>query len=707
MKKNPNKKKVNPKQGNLNPTGDFSSDRKTYSALFFILLLTLFAYFPAFNNAFVWDDFDYIFNNPAVQSFSFGEIFSGFTMGNYHPLTMLVIAIEYNVFGFGETGFHACNIVIHLMNVVLVFYAINLLSDKVGVAIIAALLFGIHPLHVESVAWVSELKDVLYTFFFLLAWMFYMKFIRDHERRFYFFSMLFFLLSILSKGMAVAFPFLLLLTDYFKERKITSSNILNKIPFFGLSIIFGIVAIMAQRETGATDIAVFPLTQRIVFASYGFIFYLYKLIFPLQLSAFYGYPMAIGESLPGIYYLFVPLSIAIIIWVIYSAHRTRNIIFGFGFYAITIFLVLQLIPVGSAIVAERYGYVPSIGIFFLAGEGFLRLWNRKKNTSINFTGSALLGIVVILFVIRTRSACITWKDGMTLWNSVISRNPDSPTAYSNRGIIYMNENKIDEALHDFAKALELKPDYSDVFNNRGVLLTRQGKYNEALKDFDESIKAEPGLSPTYNNRGYVLMHLNRLEESLNSYNKAIQLDERNADAYFNRGILMKYSNRNEEAVKDFSRTIELNPSYADAYFNRGVSLMGLSRLDEAMSDLNNALRLNPRLSDVFEYRGTLFINKGMYNEALNDFNKLIELQPRSGKAYLNRGTLNNALKKFADAIADFNMAISLQPDLAKAYYNKAMIEVSAEIMDSACIHLKQAADLGFEKAEEKRREICR
>lgn len=290
-------------------------------------------------------------------------------MGNYHPFTILTFAIEYYFFGLNETGYHTVNLLLHLMNAILVFRAVLLLGNKGGVALIAALFFGIHPLHVESVAWVSELKDLLYTFFFLASYIFYLKYIKGGHKKYYIMALFLFLASLLSKAMAVSLPVVFILTDYFKGRKINKSTLVDKIPFFFLAIAFGIVAILAQKSFGATDVDKFPFLQRILFACYGFISYLLKLLFPLNLSAYYPYPVNSGENIPIKYYIYLIVFAGLMAGVIFSLRFKKDISFGIGFFAITIFLVLQLFPVGETFMADRYSYVPSIGIFYLAGEG--------------------------------------------------------------------------------------------------------------------------------------------------------------------------------------------------------------------------------------------------------------------------------------------------------------------------------------------------
>ncbi len=284
--------------------------RKIYGALILILIISFVVYLPVFHNGLLaWDDEGYINNNLLVHSFNLKEIFSQNVMGNYHPVSILILAIEYHFFGLNPAGYHAVNLLLHLINVLLVFYAVYLVSDKYAVALVASLLFGIHPLHVESVAWAAELKDLLYTLFFLSSYIFYLKYLKELKRaagaaagkvsatakatatatatatKFYYLALVLFAFSLLSKAMAASLPLVLILTDYFKGRKMDSRDAINRVsiekaPFFVLAIILGIVAIFAQKSFGATDLTQgFTFFQRIVFASYGFVTYLVKLLF--------------------------------------------------------------------------------------------------------------------------------------------------------------------------------------------------------------------------------------------------------------------------------------------------------------------------------------------------------------------------------------------------------------------------------------------
>jgi tetratricopeptide (TPR) repeat protein len=645
------------------------TDKRFYYGLFAIAIIAFIIYSPALNNGFVWDDDDYLKNNVFIKTINLKDIFSNFVMGNYHPLTILVYAIEFKAFGLSEAGYHFVNILIHILNSILVFYLVNLLCGKQGVAFVASLLFAIHPLHVESVAWASELKDLLYSLFFIVTIIYYLKYKNDNKKKYYIYALLFFLLSLLSKAMAASLPVALILIDYFKGYKIDSKSLIEKIPFFLLSVIFGFVAIQAQKTSGATDIAVFPLAQRLIFASYGFIMYLIKLIIPFNLCAYYAYPIQSGGSLPGGYITFLLLALAVTAYVLYSIRKSKKVLLGVGFFSITVFLVLQLLPVGGAIMADRYSYIPSIGIFYLIGEGIYWLWNNRKYKTFAYV---LIGGSLIFYSAQTYARVDIWQNGMTLWNDVIKKYQTIPQAYINRGIIFAGEKKYDEALRDYNKALEIEPQFSKAYNNRGGLMRSLKKYEEAIADFNKAIEIQPDYTIAYNNRGLLMNITKRYDQAISDYSKAISLKKDYAEAYSNRGIAYRNAGKFEESLRDFNKTIELAPNYYKAYSERGILMYTQNRFDEA----------------------------------LRDYNRAIEMQPEYPNVYFNRGNLNMTLKKNEDAIRDFSKALSLQPGLAEAYYSRGLCEVSVGRKSDACKDFQTAVSYGLTYAGDQYKINC-
>jgi tetratricopeptide (TPR) repeat protein len=635
-----------------------------------VVLVSFIVYLPVLKNGFVWDDQYYVISNELLKQISLEAIFKQNVGGNYHPFTILVLAIEYHFLGLNATGYHAVNLLLHLLNVILVYHAVNLLCEKPVVAMVASLLFGIHPIHVESVAWISEIKDLLYTFFFLAAYIFYLRYQGNRRKILFAAALLMFAFSLLSKAMAASLPVLLLLTDYYKGRKINMPVLLEKIPFLLPALVFGVVAVLAQKDSNfIQDSAAFTFPQRVAFACYGFITYLYKMLIPLHLSAYYPYPPKTGESIPAWYYMYIVLFAMFAAAMVFTIRRTRKIIFGTGFFAVTIFLVLQLLPVGGAVMADRYSYIPSIGIFYLAGEGVYLLWNRK----IKWLAIMLVGVFSVFFCAKTYARCAVWKNGMTLWSDVIEQYQTIPLAFYNRGVYLMNTGRYEGALSDFNKAISLAPAHFEAFNNRGNLFMNNNLYDQALNDFNKAIGIKPDFGKPYYNRGIIFMKQQKYALAEKDFTKAMELNIKDFETYVNRGYVRMYQAEYEGSLKDFNAAIEMKPGEFQAYVNRG----------------------------------SLFMMQQRNEEALLDFGRAIELKPDQGIAYHNCGVIYYNEKRYDEAIRSYSTAIGLQPDYTEAYFNRALAEFYSGKKDQACEDMKHAAGLGSRPAVEAMAQICR
>ena len=673
---------------------------KYYGTPAIILLLSFIIYLSVLKNGFVWDDIKYIINNNLIKNLSWKgiiAIFSNFSNGSYAPLTDLINAVQYKISGLNPAAFHFGSLIFHLINVVLVFWFIRLLCNKWNVAAIAALFFGIHPMQVESVAWASGGSNLFCAAFFLGSLIAYLFYLRRNLKRYYFVSFILFILSLLSKAVAAVLPIVLLLIDYYKDRKITVKIFLEKSPFLILSLGVGILTLLLKNQAGSmTYLTTFSFPQRVIFASYGFVTYLFKLLLPLNLSAFYPYPITNAEAIPTINYTYLFILIGLAAFIFYSTRFSKKIFFGIGFFAITISLLLQLLPVGGAIMADRYSYVPAIGIFFIAGEGFSLLWGKKM---ILIT-VIVLSAFTVFFSVKTYFRCSIWNNDMTLWNDVINQYQTIPFAYYNRGIVYMNEKKYDQALYDYSKAIALNPNYPEPYYNRGIVFMNEKRYDQALDDFSKAIKFNPKFIQAYINRGIVFMKEGKYLQAINDCNKAIELNPNNAEAYYNRGSVFMNSKKYDQALDDFSKAIAQNSNYVEAFINRGVVLMNENKYDQALDDFNNAIALNPNFIEAFINRGSVFMNSKKYDQALDDFSKAIKLNPNNPEAYYNRGVIFFNEKNYEQAINNYSKAIELNASDAVAFYYRGWAEYYLGKKDAAFNDLKQSAKLGYKSAED-------
>ncbi len=624
-------KKLEKNSNSKAKTGKFEFKNRTNSgntiALIILVLITFFCFSGALKNEFTnWDDQQYILDNPLIKSLSVEnivEIFSTNVMGNYHPLAVLSFAIDYHLFHLSPKGFHATSIIIHLLNVILVFTFFRLLTGQIIVAFLTALLFGIHPMHVESVAWVSERKDVLYTFFYLLAICTYMFFIKGQKRKWLFYSLtfIFFTLSLLSKGQAVTLPFVLLLIDYLIKRKYDKKLLFEKIPFFLLSLAMGIIAISAQKESGAiTEIPLFPLFDRILFSTYAFLDYILKLLLPINLSAFYPYPIKVQSLYPLLFYASPLILFVLIVLLLRFLKNYKEIVFGVAFFIINIILLLQLLPVGGSIMSERYSYLSYVGLFFVIGNTFSKVWNTpsQKISNYKYLFAFILSVYIFFIGYSTINRIKIWTNSDTLWTDVIKKNPASVIAYSNRGSYYQKQGKLDIALKDFNEALRLKPDHPETLINRSDIYRINGQYDLSIADCNRALASKNNYSGAYMNRGIAYCIVGRYDEAFSDFVKVISQDPKNANVYCNRGNLYDMKGFIDSAIADYSTAIKLKPEYAEAFYNRGKSFLRKQDYSSAIFDFTSALKFNQKYIEAYFFRSQAFKAKNDFANALQD-----------------------------------------------------------------------------------------
>jgi len=580
------------------------STQKTNIAIFIILAFTFIAYIPSLKAGFVnWDDADYVSNNPILKNISNLEmLFTRPIQGNYHPLTVLSLAINYSISGLDAWSYHLFNLIFHLGNCYLVFKLAMILSrNNLIIAVTTSLLFGIHPMHVESVAWVSERKDVLYGLFFLAGLISYTKYIDTGSKRQYGLAIVFLLLSLLSKPAAVIFPVVLLSIDLLRRRKINLSLITEKIPFFILALAMGILTFIAQKEKGATEgTQIFDLTTRFFMGFYGIMMYFIKLIFPVNLSPFYPFA-PINESLPSAYYISPVFSVLLIVLIFYSLKRNRVIAFGILFYLINLLLVLQFVPVGSAIIADRYTYLPYIGLFYIIGW----LIDRYSKGNLSRANFIIVPMAMILGIL-TYKQCTIWFNSASLWDHAIKTLP-SARAYENRALVYKEEKKYDLAIQCYNEALKINVADHEAYMSRGNVYFELNKFDMAFADYKKALSIKPDYSTALDNLGALFGLSNRYDSAMIYFNKALAFDPHYSPSYKNRALVNVELNRNEEAIKDFRKFLEYNPNDPDIMNMIGICYRNTGKYNDAMAIINEAIKIKPDphfyLNRAYCYRG--------------------------------------------------------------------------------------------------------
>ncbi|MFC2149638.1 tetratricopeptide repeat protein [Candidatus Auribacterota bacterium] len=539
--------------------------------------ITLIAFYPCINNGFTnWDDDKQLTENPKITQLTWkntGNYFIEAHDGLYHPLVLLSFAIEYHFFKFNPTPYHVTNLIFHLFNVLLVFWLFLMISKKTWSALIVALLFAIHPLHVASVAWIAERKDVMYAFFFLGSLISYLYYKRDNKTNYYLLTIFLFILSLLAKPMGITLPVVLLLIDYFMDNKFSKKIILNKIPFFLLTLAFIIIAFYARYTRILFIQPTLNTFDNLFVANFGLLFYLIKTVFPLNLSCYYPTPLKVGGLLPTTFLISPLFVILLAVLIFLTRKKTKIMIFGALFYLVTISPVLHLVS-GGPIVANHYTYIPLLGIFFIIGEGFTRYYDNASKRSNSLR---ILLLITVIFALSSLAfiswqRCQVYKNSVTLWEDFFRKFGDHPNIaipYNNRGSAYQKEGKFLEALSDYTNAMRVDPGYSVAYNNRGSLYTTMGKNNEALADLTRAVELTSDLAEAYYNRGNVHMKMRNLDQAVLDYKKALSIKPTYIEAINNMANIFGETGRKKEAIECYTRAITINPSFAIAYYNRG------------------------------------------------------------------------------------------------------------------------------------------
>ena len=571
------------------PVNNLKKINIPYWILPLILFATFLAFIPALKAGFVtWDDGGYIHDNPLIRDLSNLKLMLTTPVaGNYHPLTIFSLAINYAISGMEAWSYHLFNLLLHLVNCFLVFRLVLLLSKRnIVIAFTTAVLFGIHPMHVESVAWVSARKDVLYGLFFIAGLITYTKYADSGSRKQYGLAILFFLLSLLSKPAAVIFPIVLFCVDLLRKRKLSYKTVIEKIPFFAFALLGGLLTIYAQKSVGATGLDVFSFGSRILFGFYGIMMYFIKMILPLNLSPFYPLP-PFNQDLPQEYFLAPFFFIGLAILFFYTLKKIRPVAFGILFYLVNLLLVVQFFSVGSAIIADRYTYIPYIGLFYALGF----LIDRYAKSRLNKASIIIIPVTILLGIVTYKQASV-WKDSASLWDQAIKSRP-SVKAYFNRAESYREESNYILAIEHYNKAIELRSLDIESYTNRGNTYFFQNKLDLALQDFNKALSINPDFVPALENMGSLLGTQGHFDSALIYFDRAIVLDPGYKSAYYNRGVANMELNKNENALVDFEKYLKFQPNHAKTFNFIGVCQQRLGKYQESINNITKAIAIDP------------------------------------------------------------------------------------------------------------------
>lgn len=580
-----------------------------------ILIATVVTYLPVFDAAkeFTnWDDPAYVTEQPLVRSMESENIKTMFktesrVAANYHPLTMLTLAFDYQR-GEGQMwAFMQTTLLLHLVNTALVFVFVGLLFRRsLLLPVLCAGFFALHPMHVESVAWVAERKDVLYTAFYLAALVGYLRYLREGSWAWLVGAFAAFVASCYAKPMAVTLPVVLVLLDVFEKRTFSIRSAVEKVPFFVVSVIFGLLTLSVQSSTGAglVDTTYYTLFERILFALYGVVAYTIKLFVPINLSAFYPYPATGGnpESVVYVYAGLASLIIGGIVWMYWKKRSevTSTLFFGMGFFLVTISIVLQLISVGGAVIADRYTYVPYLGLFIIIGVLIERFAAPVKAP---YAGLGIAAVASVVLAMTSTARIAVWQNSGVLWDDVIKQ-------YGSRSI-------------------------SHAYNNRAVYNMNKKNFVQAERDYAYLERIGTSKSYTYKGYGALLQMMKRPAEAIPRFTKALQLGGDDIQVIRARAACYAQLKRHDSAIADLSRARSLAPSDLDIAMLLLDECLGANRFQDVLTYGASMAAITSKNPQYFMLMGVANGQLGNHAAAYKAFASALELDPKNGQAKAN------------------------------------------------------------------------
>jgi len=537
-----------------------------------------------------WDDHTYILGSEAVREFKLGQITTEYVLGNYHPLTIFSYAVQYQLFHDDPAGYHVVNLIFHVINCLLVYWLISLLTKRRWTAVLTALLFGLHPLRVEPVAWISGQKDLLAATGIMIMMIAYCYYRPSGRRIMLPLSVIAYAAAALAKASVLFVPILLPVIDRLRQEPPRSTHYRTMLPYAVIALGLGVMAILArvsyQSQLGE---AAMPVLWTALIAIIRLVFYFSGRIFLPDAGAYYLNIYYITRS--GVHLVSLLVSVAVILilaaTVVSSRKHTSRIIFGAVFFLAAILPALPAMNLGYS--ADRFTYLASVGILYVFAEyvGWLTDRSSRGALWIRYTGIIMIATIIMVMAYGVRVRLPAWRDCRSLTRYFTEIYPDDPTAWMNRGLAFADRLDYVRADEYYTRALTFNPNYALVYNLRGLIRARRDSVQAALVDFTRAVTIDPRYAEAWYNRGNLYYDRNHLAEAMADYTRAVELDATHAETFFNRGNCRARLGDLAGAIDDYSRTVSIDPGHLRARFNRARAYFAAGNYRSAYVDLMN------------------------------------------------------------------------------------------------------------------------
>jgi len=634
------------------------------------------------------DDDQYLTDNLLVQQPSWAsarrfltEVLEPSHMeGYYQPLTMISLMVDYALGGRSDNvrQFHRSSLALHVMNTALMIVLLYLLFSQVWLAAGVGLLFGVHPLNIEAIAWVAERTTVLGSFFALLCLIFYVRYAAKKNWKLYVASVVMYMLALMSKPTSLPVPLIMLLMDYWPLRRAKRSDnnrvfslfaraVWEKLPFFALAGTFAFITFVSRGRLADSPLIMpteYGFLKIPLVICHNIIFYLDKIVWPINLSPLYPFPRPLSISEPTILAGVIGTAVLIVLLVV-SLRWTSAILTGWLIFFVALGPTMQIIGFSKAIAGDKYVYLPSVGLLMIL------MWILGRFCGFGKPAKRQILVVMVLLLlsfggsVATRRYLLHWRDTLGLYKYMLTLTPKSALVHNNLGTEYDQLGELDKAVEHLRKSIEYKPNYADAHGNLGSVLASLGKVDEAMSHFRHALKIKPNDAESHYNLGLALSEQGKFEQAISHYYEALRLKPIFYEACNNLGTALATLGRLDEGIKQFYRALEINPNVAEAYNNLGKALNMQGKFDEAIDHYRHALQIQPDYANAHNNLGNILDSQGKTGQAIDHYRQAVELEPGHIDAHYNLALALKKTGQLDEAFKEFQAAARLNPTSGK------------------------------------------
>jgi tetratricopeptide (TPR) repeat protein len=650
-----------------------------------------------------YDDDDYVYENPVVSGgITIKGIVWAFTrahFANWHPLTWLSHELDCQLYGLNPGGHHLTSVLLHIATVIALFLVLRQMTGALWRSAFVAAVFAIHPLRVESVAWVAERKDVLSGLFFMLTLGAYVRYARHPwSLARYGLVVLLFAMGLMCKPMLVTLPVVLMLLDYWPLRRVEPRKLsrlaMEKLPLLALSGIFCVVTFLAQHEAIQSTDSI-SLSLRFANALVTCMVYLGQMVYPAGLAVLYPYPH--NGLLEWEVMLAVILLAGVSAVALWKRRTQPWMLTGWLWYLVMLLPVAGIVQVGFQAHADRYTYLPQIGICLAltwwAAELGLK-WMAPR-AAIGVVMTVVIGALMVCARIQTAY----WKNNETLWTHAIDCTKNNASAHLSLGTDLLAKGKVDEAIAEYQKSLQIRPTFAYAHLDLGNAFFKKGKMDEAAIQFQQALQINPAFTEARNNLGNVLFHMGRRDEAIAQFQQALQITPDDAATHNNFGDALRQEGKLDEAISHFEQALQARPDFAEAHYNFGIALRQKGKLDEAIAQYRRALEIKVDYEEACNNLGNALLQKGSVDEAVTQYQKALQINPNYADAHNNLGHVLLQKGKLDEAITELQHALQIKPRYADAHYYLGAAYLQKGRVDDAINEYQKAVQIKPDYAE--------